>query len=46
MLIILQDNSQYIEERKTGYPVPGDVDFEEYQGKIKKKDKKEDKRKV
>ncbi|XP_019849936.1 PREDICTED: formin-binding protein 1-like isoform X2 [Amphimedon queenslandica] len=43
-----KDNRQFIEERKTGYPVPGNVDFEEYQGKIKKKekDKKDDKKKL
>lgn len=39
---------QFVEEKKTGYPLPGNVDFEEYQGKIKKKekDKKDDKKKV
>ena len=41
-----QDNTQFIGDKKTGYEVPGDVEFEEYQGKIKKKEKKEDKRKV
>ena len=47
-MCIPQDNQQFIDERKTGYPVPGDVDFEEYHGKIRKKEdkKKDDKRRV
>jgi hypothetical protein len=42
------DNRLFAEERKTGYPVPGNIDFEEYQGKIKKKekDKKDEKKRV
>ena len=29
----LQDNQQLIEDLKTGFAIPGDVDFEEYTGR-------------
>lgn len=32
-----QDNQRIVDTLKTGFPIPGNLDFEEYQGKHNKK---------
>jgi hypothetical protein len=37
VIVHLQDNQQLVAESKTGFPIPGDVEFVEYMGKQAKK---------
>ena len=37
LLFVSQDNQQLVLESKTGFPIPGEVQFSEYQGKQAKK---------